>query len=154
MRTSCFNGRFTPVWITFPLTAIHYNPRNADTPLFRKADRLFSSLSAWIMWSLACLSCMVVWHCWSTQQLDITIAMVCTFPWSAFLASTQQGRALECAFVTLNSTGTHCYAYRKHTRSLQNTDASIIRTRSSLASYPGSWWVERKSLVSTVRICA
>ena len=26
MRTYCFNGRFAPVWIAFPLTAIHYNP--------------------------------------------------------------------------------------------------------------------------------
>ena len=44
--------------------------------------------------------------------------------WSAFLASVQQGRGLECAFVVLNSTGTHCHAYQ---RSLQNTDASIIQ---------------------------
>ena len=119
MRTSCFNGHFTPVWI---------NPGNADTLLFR----IFSSFSTWIMWSLACLSRMVVCHCWSIQQLDITIAMVCTFPWSAFLASTQQGRALERTFVTLYSMGMHYYAYQKHTRSLQNTDASITWTRSGV----------------------
>ena len=51
--------------------------------------------------------------------------------WLAFLASVQQGRALECAFVALNSTGMHCHAYWKYTGSLRNTDASIIRTCSS-----------------------
>ena len=31
----------------------------------------------WIMRSLACLSFKVVHRCWSIQQLDITIALVC-----------------------------------------------------------------------------
>ena len=47
---------------------------------------------------------------------------------SAFLASIQEGRALECAFIALNSTGMHCHAYRKYTGSLRNTDGSIIQT--------------------------
>ena len=83
----------------------------------------------WIMQMLACLSHKVVHH-WSTQQLDITnsTGMHSTGLWSAFLTSIQQGRALECAFVALNSTGIHCHAYRKYTRSLRNTGVSIIRT--------------------------
>jgi len=32
----------------------------------------------WIMRTLACLTHKVVRHCWSIQQLDITIALVCT----------------------------------------------------------------------------
>ena len=47
---------------------------------------------------------------------------------SAFLATIQERRALECAFIALNSTGTHCHAYRKYTGSLRNTDGSIIQT--------------------------
>ena len=82
----------------------------------------------WIMGrSLACLSHNVVHHCWSIQQYNST-GMHSISLWSAFLASTQQGRALECAFVALNSTGTHCHAYQKYTGSLRNTDASTIRT--------------------------
>ena len=33
--------------------------------------------------------------------------------WLAFLASVQQGRALECPLVVLNGTCMHCLAYRK-----------------------------------------
>ena len=54
--------------------------------------------------------------------------------WSAFLARVQQGRALERAFVALNSMGMHCHAYRKYTGSpnyiqwcsynIKNTDLS------------------------------
>ena len=40
--------------------------------------------------------------------------------WSAFLTSVQQGRALEHAFVALNSTGMHYHAYLKYAGSLQN----------------------------------
>ena len=46
--------------------------------------------------------------------------------WSAFLTSVQQGRALERAFVVLNTTGTHCRAHRKYTGSLRNTDAGRL----------------------------
>ena len=77
----------------------------------------------WIMRSLAFLSRKVIHHCWSTQQYNST-DMHSAGLWSAFLASVQQGRALECAFVVLNSTGMHCHTYL---RSLQNTDASIIQ---------------------------
>ena len=68
-------------------------------------------------------------------QLDITIALVCTVLASghaAFLASVQQGRALECGFVALNSTGTHCHAYRKYPGRLRNTD--------SLYNPDTQWW--------------
>ena len=50
--------------------------------------------------------------------------------WSAFLTSVQHGRALEHTLVALNGMGTHYHTYRKNTRSLRNTDASIIRTHS------------------------
>ena len=45
----------------------------------------------------------------------------------SFLAIVQQGRALERAFVVLNSTSTHCHAYRKYTGSLRSWDTSILR---------------------------
>ena len=47
MQTTRFNGYFAPAQIVFPLTAIHYNPWNADTPLFRKVDTFFGSFSTW-----------------------------------------------------------------------------------------------------------
>ena len=34
MQTSHFNRHFAPIQIAFPLTAIHYNPRDSDTPLY------------------------------------------------------------------------------------------------------------------------
>ena len=45
----------------------------------------------------------------------------------SFLAIVQQVRALECAFVVLNSTSTHCHAYRKYTGSLRSRDTSLLR---------------------------
>ena len=45
----------------------------------------------------------------------------------AFLASIQQRRALECTFVALNGTSTHCHAYQKSTGSLQSRDTSLLR---------------------------
>ena len=55
----------------------------------------------------------------STGHYNI-IAVVHIVLRSLWLASVQQGRALECAFVILNGTGTvtHCYAYQKYTESL------------------------------------
>ena len=41
IRTRRFNGRFTQVRITSPLTAVYYSP------LFRKADRFFGLSSTW-----------------------------------------------------------------------------------------------------------
>ena len=49
--------------------------------------------------------------------------------WSAFLSSVQQGRAMECDFVTLNSMSTHGHTNWKYTGSLQNMDASEIWIR-------------------------
>ena len=130
MRTSRFNGRFAPVRIVFPLTAIHYNPWNADTPLFRKADRFFGSFSTCTVQNSldnadACLpltqGCQPLLINSTTGHYNST-GMYSTGLWSAFLASVQQGRALEHAFVALNSTGTHCHAYWKYTGSLRNTD--------------------------------
>ena len=138
MRTSHFNGRFAPVRIAFPLTAIHYNLWNADTQLFCKADKFFSPFSTWTVQNSldnadahlpltqVCPPTLID----STTEHFNTIGSHSSSPWSAFLASIQQGRALECSFVALNSTGMHCHTYRKFTGSLRNTDVSIIRTRS------------------------
>ena len=139
MRTSRFNGRFALVQIAYPLTTIHYNPWNADTPLFRKADKFFGPFSTW-----------TVHNSLNNADAHLPLTQVCQPPlidsttghynsigshsftlWSAFLASIQQGRGLERAVVALNSTGMHCHAYRKYTGSLWNTDASIIQTRNS-----------------------
>ena len=138
MRTSHFNARFAPVRIAFPLTAIHYSPWNVDTPLFCKADRFFSPFSTWTVQNsldnagVPLLPCKVFCYRWLIQQLDITIAMVRTVLTSGqpFSQVYSKGRALECAFVMLNSMGMYCHAYRKYTGSLRNTDASIIRTHS------------------------
>ena len=134
MRTSCFNGRFAPVRIAFPLTAIHSTPWNAETLLFCKADKFFGPFSTW-----------TVQNSLDNADTHLPLTQGCPPPlidsttghynstgshstslWSAFLVSIQQGRALERAFVALNSTGMYCHAYRKYTRSLRNTDASII----------------------------
>ena len=139
MQTFCFNRRFALVQIAFLLTATHHNPWNVDTPLFQKAYRLFGSFSTWTVQNsldnvVACLpltqGCPPLLINSTTGQCNSTgTCMHSISLWSVFLASTQQGRALECAFVALNSTGTHCHAYQKYTGSLRNTDASTIRTR-------------------------
>ena len=128
MRTYCFNGRFAPVWIAFLLTAIHYNPWNADN--------FFDPFSTWTVHDSldnvdAHLSLTQVCPPWlidSTTGHYNGIGSYSSSLWSAFLASVQQGRALERAFVARNSTGMHCHAYRKYTGSLRNTNASVIQT--------------------------
>ena len=45
-----------------------------------------------------------------------------------FLAIVQQGRALECAFVALSGTSTHCHSYWKYTGNLRSRDTSLLRT--------------------------
>ena len=52
----------------------------------------------------------------------------CTRLWLAFLVSIQEGRALECTFLMLNSTSTYWHAYHKYTGSLQSVDTSIFWT--------------------------
>ena len=74
------------------------------------------------MQTLTCLSRTVVHHRRSTQQLDIITALVHILLyslWFVFLTSIQQRRVLECTFVVLNNTSTHCHAYRKCTGSLK-----------------------------------
>ena len=136
MRTSHFNGRFAPVRMALPITGIHYHLWNADTLLFRKADKFFGPFStctvqnsldnadAHLPLTQVCPPPLID----STTEHFNTIGSHSSSLWSAFLASTQQGRALECSFVALNSTGMHCHAYQKCTGSLQNMDVSIIRT--------------------------
>ena len=118
MQTFCFNRRFALVRIGFLLTATHHNPRNVDTPLFQKAYRLFGSFSTWTVQNsldnvVACLpltqGCPPLLINSTTGQYNSTgTCMHSISLWSVFLASTQQGRALECAFVALNSK--HGYA--------------------------------------------
>ena len=138
MRTSRFNGHFAPVWMALPITGIHYNLWNADTLLFRKADKFFGPFStctvqnsldnadAHLPLTQVCPPPLID----STTEHFNTIGSHSSSLWSAFLISIQQRRALECSFVALNSTGMHCHAYQKCTGSLRNTDVSIIRTRS------------------------
>ena len=121
---------FARVRIAFPLTAIHYNPWNVDTLLFHKADKFFGPFSTW-----------TVHNSLDNADFHLPLTQVCppllinsttghynsigshsSSLWSAFLAST---------FVALNSMGVHCHAYRKYTRSLWNTDASFVWTRSN-----------------------
>ena len=120
MRTSRFSRHFALVRIAFPLTAIHYSPWNVDTPLFRKADKFFSPFStvhnslgnadAHLPLMQVCLPPLID----STTGHYNSIGSHSSSLWSAFLTSVQQGRALECAFVGLNSTGTHCHTYWKY----------------------------------------
>ena len=122
MRTSRFNGLFAPVWIAFPLYIITSKMR---TPrYFIKQTRVPGLYrSHWIMGTPTWLSHKFVRHCWSIQQLNISynsIGLHSSSLWSAFLASIQQGRALERAIVALNSMGMHCHAYQKYTGSLWN----------------------------------
>ena len=67
----------------------------------------------------------------STTGFYNSTGMHSTSLWLAFLASVQQERALEHAFLAQNSMSMHCHAYHKYIGSLQNTDASIFRACSS-----------------------
>ena len=62
MQTPRFNKYFAQVRITFPLTAIHYNPWNADTPLPHEVDGFYSPTTTWSVQSSL--------H----QQLDIILS--------------------------------------------------------------------------------
>ena len=106
--------------------------QNADNLPFCKVNKFFSIPLVprlykiyWIMWMLACLLHKIVWNRWLIQQLEITIALVHIV--LAFLASVQQGRALERAFIVLNSTSADCHTYRKYIGSLPSRDTSKIR---------------------------
>jgi len=89
-----------------------------DTPLFRKADKLFNPFCTWTVHNLldnadvhspltqVCLP----WLIDSTTGHYNSIGSHSSSLWSVFLASVQQGRALERTFVALNSTGMHCHA--------------------------------------------
>ena len=99
-----------------------------------------------IMWTLACLSHKIVWHCSFIYQLDIIITVVCIVLASglAFLTSVQSGRAWEHNFVV----SMHCHAYQKYTRSL----------RSRITSLPGhfrwhQWCLHHKRFHCTIIFC-
>ena len=106
-----------------------------DTLLFRKADRFFGSFSTCTVQNSldnADTYLPLTQGCQPLLINSTTIALVCTVLASdhaAFPASVQQGRALDRAFVALNSTGTHCHTYRKYTGASEIRTASIIQTR-------------------------
>ena len=132
MRTLRFNGHFTQVRIAFPLTAIHYNPWNADTPLSVKQTGFLVTLVPGLYKIHSRSHASTQRHLpplnnSTTGHYNCT-GMHSTSLWLAFLASVQQGRALERAFIVVNSMSTNCHAFRKYTGSLWNTDASIFRT--------------------------
>ena len=114
MWTSRFNRHFAPVQIEFPLTAIHYN---TNTPQFRKADKFFGPFSTLTVDNSlnnadAHLPLMQVCPPQltnSTTRHYYSIGSHSASLWPAFLTSVQQGRALEHAFVALNSMGMHCH---------------------------------------------
>ena len=110
--------------------------RNADTSLFRKADRFCSPASAWTVQNsldnadagrpLAqdCPAPLIdspTGHCTNTGMHSFSL-------WLFFAAIVQQGRAVERAFVALNGTSTHCHAYRKYTGNLRSKNTSLLRT--------------------------
>ena len=108
MLTSHFNGHFAPVWITIPLTAIHYNSWNADTMLLRKVDGFFGPFNTWTVQNSldnldvhlppmqGCLPPLIA----STTEHYNSTGTHSTNLWSAFLTSIQQGRALDCTCST------------------------------------------------------
>ena len=61
----------------------------------------------WIMQSLACPSRKVVCHCWSIQQLDITIALVCTV--QPLVSLSRKRTARESSRMRLCSAQQHGY---------------------------------------------
>jgi len=103
MWTFHFIGRFAPVQIAFPLTAICYYPWNADTPLFRKVDKFFSPFSTWTVHNAlynADTHLPLTQGCPprltdSTTGHYNTIGSHSYSLWSAFLRSVQEERALE-----------------------------------------------------------
>ena len=117
MQTSRSNRRLALVQIEFPLTAIHYNPWNANTLQFHKADKFFGPFSTWTVHNSldnadAHLPLMQVCQPQltnSTTRHYYSIGSHSSSLWSAFLTSIQQGRALEHAFIALNSMGIHCH---------------------------------------------
>ena len=85
--------------------------------LFRKADKFVGPFTTWMVHNSLITHLPLTQVLWSTGSHSSSL-------WTAFLASINQARALECAFVVLNSMGMHCHAYRKYTRSLRNMETS------------------------------
>jgi len=98
------NECLLPYGIALPLTSVHYNLWNADTPLFRKADCTWTvhnsldNADAHLPLTQVCLPLLID----STTGHYNSTGMHSTSLWSAFHTSVQQGRALERTFVTLN----------------------------------------------------
>ena len=91
----------------FPLTAIHYNLWDADTPLFRKAHKFFRPGLYMIMRTLTCLSHKFVGHNWSVQHYN-SICSHSSSLWSAFLTGVRTAR--ESSRMCLHSSQQHGYA--------------------------------------------
>ena len=110
--------------------------RNADTSLFRKVDRFCSPASTWTVQNsldnvdagrpLAqdCPAPLIdspTGHCINTGTHSFSL-------WLSFSVIVQQRRAVQCTFVALNRTNTHCHAYRKYTGNFRSSDTSLLRT--------------------------
>ena len=110
-------------------------PWNVETPVFRKADGFFDPTSTWTVQNYADTHMPLMQDCLA-PLIDSTTRHYSTCStythstslWLAFLASIQQGRALEHGFIVLNSVSMH--AYWKYTRNLWNMDTSIFQTHS------------------------
>ena len=108
-------------------------PWNVETPVFRKADGFFDPTSTWTVQNYADTRMPLMQDCLA-PLIDSTTrhySTCSTYTHStslrlAFLASVQQGRALEHGFIVLNSVSMH--AYWKYTRNLWNMDTSIFQT--------------------------
>ena len=129
-------GEFASVRITgcsfiFILTAEHYKPWSADSPLFCKQTGFLVLLSTWTVQNSLDNCMLLMQGCPaplknSTTGFYNSTGMHSTSFWLAFLASVQQERALEHAFLAHNSMNMHCHAYQKYIGSLWNTDTFII----------------------------
>ena len=76
-------------------------PWNVNTPLFHKADKFFSPSSTWtVQYSLdngdVCMPLMQGWLPLLNKSISGPCNCMGTHSTSLFLASVQQGRALEC----------------------------------------------------------
>ena len=119
MQTPPFKGHFAQVKIAFPSTAMLITPE-MQTPSYsaKQTGFLVPLVPLQNLVDNADTRLPLTQDCQpplidsTTGHYNIT-GTYSTSLWSVFLASVQQGRALEHAFVVLNSTSKHCHIYQK-----------------------------------------
>ena len=115
--------------------------RNADTSLFRKADRLCGPARLYkihsIMRTLASLSHKIVRHRWLIHQLDIILTLVIIVLASGypFLPSYSKGELWNGAFVARISLCTDFLMRKKITGLPPNLDFNSLPTRFNLTEF-------------------